>query len=146
MIHRYVSLNVYNELRFTITYRFFNLFPVPSAQSPQTRKNQACSLLRRLCKDYLKHKLPSRDDLNRLHSYSDVLDVETVMNLTQEVGDLTGVELRNSKVIFQDFAEPPHDDLVNAFNWMFDSQVNPGPPPDNPFHSHGTKSTKPFFL
>src|SRR5947207_878117 len=78
---------------------------VPSGQSPQTRKNQACSLLRSLCKDYLKHKLPSPDDLNRLHSYSDVLDVKTVLNLTQDVGDLTGVELRNSKVIFQDFAE-----------------------------------------
>ena len=117
---------------------------VPSAQSSQSRKIQASSLLRKLCKDYLKHKLPSRDDLNCLHSYSDVLDVDTVLNLAQEVGDLTGVELRNSKVIFQDFAEPPHDDLVNAINWIFDSQVNPGPPPDNLFHSHCTKSRNPF--
>lgn len=108
--------------------------PFASAQSPQNRKNQACSLLWRLWKDYLKHKLPSDDDLNHLHSYSDVLDVEPAMNLTQEVGDLTGVDLKNSKVIFKDFAEPPLDDL------------NPEPPPDNPFHSDGIKITIPFFL
>lgn len=49
--------------------------------------------------------------------------------------------LRYGKVFFESFAEPPHHDLVNASNRLFDNQVNPGTIPPTPFHSEGTRGT-----
>ena len=115
----------------------------PHAQGV-VRKANACELLRKLCKDYMQFKLPSRADMNTLHSYSDVLDLDSFLNITYEVGNITGVGLRNGKVFFESFAEPPHDDLVNAFNRIFDNQVNPGIIPRTPFHSEGTKGKNSF--
>lgn len=107
--------------------------PCPDAILPETRK-----IFKMLLRNYMRGTFPTKAELRMVNSTP--IDTETFLLWSKEAGDSTGVELKNGRVIFEEYAEPPHDDLVNYFNRTFDAQVNPGDPPDTPFHSQGTKS------
>lgn len=82
--------------------------------------------------------MPSKDDIDKLNSFKDVITEKLFLSWIKEFSSREGIEFGLGMVIFEQFAESPHDDIVGGFVTGY-QQVNPGRPP-RVFYSEGTRS------
>ena len=82
--------------------------------------------------------MPSKDDIDKLNSFADVLTEKLFLSWIEEFSSREGIEFSLGMVMFEQFAESPHDDIVRGFVTEY-LRVNPGRPP-RVFYSEGTRS------
>jgi hypothetical protein len=99
-------------------------------------------IFKRLSRNYDKTIMPSKDDIDKLNSFADVITEKLFLSWVEEFSSREGIEFGLGMVIFQQFPESPHDDIVGGLVNEY-IQVNPGRQP-RVFYSEGARSM--FFI
>lgn len=88
-----------------------------------SRLSTAKRLFKRLAKIYLdKRQPPSENKVKELWEFRDLLDLKTVLKWRDEAGVKRGILFEDRKVEFDEWPNPPHEDLIRLFENLFKSQ------------------------
>ena len=122
----------------TTTNASVHLTQSPSSNDYKTRVITAKGIFKRLSSQHDKTNMPSKDDIDKLNSFADVITEKLFLSWVEEFSSREGIEFGFGMVIFEEFAESPHDDIVGGFIAEY-LRVNPGRP-HRVFYSEGTRS------
>ena len=84
-----------------------------------------------MARSYLdKRAPPDPEHVRELWEYKDILDLKMVFAWRNEVGIRRGVLYEDGKVEFEEWPNPPHEDIIEIFESMFRRQFM------DPWHSY----------
>ena len=90
--------------------------PLASQPGPPTQ-NEIKMLFKMLCRRYLKlHRPPPENEMEPLWRMRKYIDVENIRKWRDEIGVKKGVICDDGKVIFDEWPDSPHEDIVSEFN------------------------------
>jgi hypothetical protein len=77
-------------------------------------------LFKKLCRRYLKLRRPPPDkEMEPLWRMREYVDVENIRKWRDEIGVKKGVVCDDGKVIFDEWPDSPHEDIISEFNAQF---------------------------
>ena len=112
-------------------------------EEKKRRLVSAKRVFKKLARFYLnKRTPPDPEHVRELWEYKDILDLKTVFTWRDEVGIRRGVLYEDGKVEFEEWPNPPHEDIIDNFENIFKGQflfpwLNPRVPTFKGKHTQG---------
>jgi len=107
-------------------------------------------LFKKLCRCYMKLRRPPPDKemepLWRMHEY---VDIDNIRKWRDEIGVKKGVICDHGKVIFDEWPDAPHEQILSEFNTQFITQFSSiylGTPLYPAFVNDGTSGIRLFSI
>jgi hypothetical protein len=98
-----------------------SLSTTPESQPPDPPTQEDIKIIfRKLCRRYLKLRHPPTDnEMEPLWKIRDHVDIENIRKWRDQVGIKKGVICDNGKIIFDEWPDPPHEQIISEFNAQF---------------------------